>query len=140
MAPVKKDHAPLGSTFIGAWREHVGKRQEDAAAAAGISRTLLSKLESGETPYTQRTLEALARVYKCRPADMLLMHPERRIADRAEAIALLSRLAIVPPGFAESAYAMISSAWGQGAGQPPQTPAHDRQSAASHPHESEPSR
>lgn len=77
MAPVKKQNAPLGSTYLRAWRDHCGLDQDTAASAIGISRTLLSKMENGRSPYTQRTLEAAAQLYKCLPAQLLVNDPSR---------------------------------------------------------------
>ena len=45
--------------------------QEQLAEKVDIARSTLSKIETGESPYTQRTLEAMAEVLRCRPADLL---------------------------------------------------------------------
>lgn len=77
MAPVKKKKHPLQPTFLKAWRDKHELDQEDAAERAEISRTLLSKMENAKAPYTQRTLEALARIYECTPAQLLTQNPNR---------------------------------------------------------------
>lgn len=112
MAPVKKKHAPLGATYLAAWREHTTMNQDEIAEQAGISRTLLSKIEQGKSPYTQRTLEALARIYKCEPADLLSWHPVEKVAEEQAAARLLRRLALIPDGDELRAYAVLRSVWG----------------------------
>lgn len=97
-------------------------KQDEAAEKADISRTLLSKMETGDTPYTQRTLEALAAAYGTTPADLLSVHPVERISDKAAILAALRRLAIVPEGFEGNAYNLLTSAWSEAGAQSPQTP------------------
>lgn len=75
MAPVKKKLAPLGTTFLKEWREFNELNQDEAAARLDISRTLLSKIESGKSPYTQRHLEAAAAVYSCEPWELIAVNP-----------------------------------------------------------------
>lgn len=77
MAPVKKNFGQLGTSFLKEWREASGLDQDEIAERIGVSRTLLSKMENGKTPYTQRTLEAAARVYNCTPAQLLTQNPNR---------------------------------------------------------------
>lgn len=77
MAPVKKKKHPLQPTFLKAWRDKHDLGQEEAAERADISRTLLSKMENAKIPYNQRTLEALARIYECTPAQLLTQNPDR---------------------------------------------------------------
>lgn len=38
---------------------------------ANISRSTLSKIETSDSPYTQRTLEAMASALRCKPYDLL---------------------------------------------------------------------
>ena len=40
-----------------------------------MDRTNLSKLERGTYPYSQKTLEAAAKAYGCKPEDILLVNP-----------------------------------------------------------------
>lgn len=62
-------------TFLAEWREFNNLSQAKAAKRAGMSPANLSLLERGESNYTRKTLEALADVYGCRPADLLLYDP-----------------------------------------------------------------
>lgn len=71
MAPVKKEMLPLGKTFIAHWRTNAGMSQEELAEKINMSRSTLSKIETSDSPYTQRTLEAIAQALDCRPADLL---------------------------------------------------------------------
>lgn len=91
MAPVKKTHSPLGPTFLKEWREHRRLDQETAATQLNVSRTLLSKIEGQKSPYTQRHLEAAAKVYDCEPWELLAVNPMDKesfwpLFKRAEAI------------------------------------------------------
>jgi transcriptional regulator with XRE-family HTH domain len=68
-------------TFIRAWRKHrdltLAKLAERLAAELEIkiSEGQLSRIERGETPYSQDTLEALAAVLRCEPADLIMRDP-----------------------------------------------------------------
>src|ERR1700760_1436380 len=68
-------------TFIRAWRKH---RELTLAQLADrlsvelevqISEGQLSRIERGETPYSQDILEALAAVLRCEPADLIMRDP-----------------------------------------------------------------
>jgi transcriptional regulator with XRE-family HTH domain len=72
MAPVKKELAKLGRTYIAEWRDSRGLTQEALAERISMSRSTLSKIETSDSPYTQRTLEAIAAVLKCKPSDLLM--------------------------------------------------------------------
>ena len=72
MAPVKKELTELGRTYIAEWREHRGLTQEQLAERINMSRSALSKIETSGAPYTQRTLEAIARELGCSPHNLLL--------------------------------------------------------------------
>lgn len=61
--------------FLAEWRQYNNLTQAKAAELAGMSTANLSVLETGKSNYTRKTLEALARVYQCRPADLLLYDP-----------------------------------------------------------------
>jgi len=87
MAPIKKTQLPLGSTFLKAWREFAGLDQETAAEKLNVSRTLVSKIETGKSPYTQRTLEAAAKLYGASPAQLLAVDPN----DKSNLWALFER-------------------------------------------------
>lgn len=75
MAPVKKELRPLKRTFLKEWRDHAGMDQETAAARIDISRTLLSKIETAKSPYSQRIMEAAAEIYGCTPAQLIAVNP-----------------------------------------------------------------
>lgn len=68
-------------TFIRAWRRHrgltLGKLAERLSTELEItiSQGQLSRVERGETPYSQDILEALAAVLRCEPADLIVRDP-----------------------------------------------------------------
>lgn len=75
-------------TFLLEWREHRGLSQEVVAAALSMNKSTLSRMERGLTPYSQDRLEALAALYGCDPAELLIQHPREetnivKIWDRA---------------------------------------------------------
>ena len=75
MPPVKKTHPPLRPTFLQKWRRHRGLTQEQAAELLGFSAPIISRIESGKSPYTQRFIEIAADVYGCTPGDLLDTDP-----------------------------------------------------------------
>ena len=131
MAPVKKTHAPLQATFLAAWREHRKMNQDEAAAKIDVSRTLLSKMEQGKSPYSQRTLEGLARIYECEPADLLSRHPTKKAVDEKDVLALLRRIALIPEGDEWRAYGLLRNVWGEDAELPQQEHSRDQSQDAS---------
>jgi transcriptional regulator with XRE-family HTH domain len=68
-------------TFIRAWRKHrdltLGQISDRLATEleVEISEGQLSRIERGETPYSQDILEALAAVLRCEPADLIMRDP-----------------------------------------------------------------
>lgn len=66
-----REQASSGRAFLAEWRLSQNLTQPQVAALAGMSVSNLSQLENGRQNYTQKTLEALANVYRCRPADLL---------------------------------------------------------------------
>jgi len=68
-------------TFIRAWRKHrdltLGKLAERLSTELElqISEGQLSRIERGETPYSQDILEAVAAVLRCEPADLIMRDP-----------------------------------------------------------------
>jgi transcriptional regulator with XRE-family HTH domain len=66
MAPIEKLAAKLKTL-----RERRGLSQEDLAAAAGISRTYLARLETARQDPTLSTIEKLAKALKVKPPDLL---------------------------------------------------------------------
>lgn len=91
MAPTKKPKHRLDATYLASWREHLGLTQDEAAEKIGVSRSLLSKMETADSPYTQRTLEAAARAYGCAPFELLARDPADT-AGRGQLIHLLCEL------------------------------------------------
>jgi transcriptional regulator with XRE-family HTH domain len=73
---VQPKRCRFGNHFLRAWREYAQFTQKDVEKKAGIEQSALSKLETGKTPYDEEKLEALARLYRCRPADLLGPPPQ----------------------------------------------------------------
>ena len=51
-----------------------GLTQAEAAKAAGVSRTALSRWEAGKSSPTAETLVKLATIYKCAPGDFFTLY------------------------------------------------------------------
>jgi len=68
-------------TFIRAWRKHRDMNLEQAVERLELevgypySLAQLSRVERGETGYSQDLLEALATIYRCEPADLIMRDP-----------------------------------------------------------------
>jgi transcriptional regulator with XRE-family HTH domain len=68
-------------TYIRAWRKHRGLTLSKLAERLKVELELrisegqLSRIERGETPYSQDILEALAAVMRCEPADLIMRDP-----------------------------------------------------------------
>jgi transcriptional regulator with XRE-family HTH domain len=103
MAKRYKSSAPAGVHFLRHWREYRGLNQDQVAAAIGISKASVSRIENGITPYTQDTVEACARIFGCTVADLVSRPPtdgeglwaiwERlRTDDKRRAVAILRAL------------------------------------------------
>jgi transcriptional regulator with XRE-family HTH domain len=67
---------PRRRTFIKEWREFRGLSQEALGARLETSGSMISRIENGETPYTQDTLEALAYFLQTEPASLLMRNPK----------------------------------------------------------------
>jgi len=71
-----------GKTFIRAWRKHRDLNLEQAVERLELevgypySVAQLSRVERGETGYSQDVLEALATIYRCEPADLIMRDPD----------------------------------------------------------------
>lgn len=65
-----KSHA-----LLRAWRKSAGLSQEEAAPQLGIDRSQLVKVEQGKVRYTPELLENAAKLYGCRPGDLLNHDP-----------------------------------------------------------------
>lgn len=63
-------------TFIREWREFRGLSQEALGARLETSGGSISRIETGQQPYTQDTLEALAEALMTDPASLLMRNPK----------------------------------------------------------------
>lgn len=63
-------------TFLHEWRDSADMTLEVAAAEMGLSHSQLSRIERGHSPYSQRILEAAAKLYGCTPSDLLTRGPD----------------------------------------------------------------
>ncbi|QNQ62493.1 helix-turn-helix transcriptional regulator [Brucella sp. 6810] len=112
MAPITKPKPVLGKTYLTEWREFRGLNQSQAAEAANVSRTLLSKMENGHSPYLQQHIEALANLYGCSPAELIGRDPKSPFApirgDEA-IIAMLSRIEGLDQRGVEVAFSVIDT-------------------------------
>jgi transcriptional regulator with XRE-family HTH domain len=63
------------TTFIRQWREHRGYSQEKLGGFLDTSGSMISRIESGEVPYTQDVLEALAEALRTDVASLLMRDP-----------------------------------------------------------------
>ena len=75
MAPVSKPKRKLRRTFLKEWRDYRMLTQEQAAERLNVSRSLLSKIENAQSPYTQGFIEAAAEAYGCDVPDLLMRDP-----------------------------------------------------------------
>lgn len=62
-------------TFIKAWRLHRGLTQQEVADRLGTSKQSISRIEGGQQTYTQESLEGLATILDCSPADLISRDP-----------------------------------------------------------------
>lgn len=73
-------------TYIREWRQHRGLSLRQLAARLeyepggdpALSHVSIGRIERGEQPYSQGTLEMLASALGVEPADLLSVHPERK--------------------------------------------------------------
>jgi transcriptional regulator with XRE-family HTH domain len=61
--------------FIREWRKFRELTQEQLAERIGITKSYLSKIESGKKRYDQPFLEAAAVALRCEPADLIIRDP-----------------------------------------------------------------
>ncbi len=83
-------------TFIREWRHHRGLSQDRLVERVRehvetFSKSTLSRLELGQQPYTQSTLEALAWALGCQPQDLLMRRPD------SEAWSIMDTIEALPP-------------------------------------------
>lgn len=105
MARVLKQRQKLGRTFFKQWREHSNLTQEAAASRLDISRSMLSKIENGQQPYTQIQLELAAEAYGTDPASILMRNPK----DKAAPFAIANKLVGVTAAKREMIEAVIDT-------------------------------
>lgn len=80
-APTQKRE--LGRNYIREWRKHRGlsldrlvdRLTDPSAEDAFITKTSLSRIETGKQPYSQPLLEAIAVALDCTPADLIMRNP-----------------------------------------------------------------
>ena len=75
MPRIAKPRRPLQKTYLREWRDFRGLTQEQAAERLDISRTQLSRIESGKQPYNQGFIEAAAEAYGCTVPDLIVRDP-----------------------------------------------------------------
>lgn len=63
-------------TYLRQWRKHRGRTLEQVAEHLHMTHGQLSKIERGVQPYNQALIEALAELYMCEPADLLIRDPD----------------------------------------------------------------
>lgn len=61
--------------YIKEWRKFRGQTQEQFAERVGVTKSYVSKIESGKRRYDQPFLEAAAVVLQCAPADLIIRDP-----------------------------------------------------------------
>jgi transcriptional regulator with XRE-family HTH domain len=100
-----KKPGPRNRHFIGPWRRFRGLTQEQLGERIGMSKASISRIENGETPYTQDVLETLAIVLNTTPASLLAEDP------RAEdgAWQLLAKLRQFSPSEQRQALAILDA-------------------------------
>jgi transcriptional regulator with XRE-family HTH domain len=72
------------ANYVRSWREHRGLTQNQLAERIGMTHSQISRVESGNQQYTQKTLEKFARVLDCTVTDLLARPPEPKVAIGAE--------------------------------------------------------
>jgi transcriptional regulator with XRE-family HTH domain len=75
MPPRRRPKPTRHRTYLREWREFRNLTQQQAAERLEIEQSTLSRLERGESPYSQDFLERAAHVYMCEPADLLTRNP-----------------------------------------------------------------
>ena len=61
--------------FFREWREYRKLTQERAMERLGWSQPKISRIERGETPYSEDDLYAAAHAYQCTPTDLIEVNP-----------------------------------------------------------------
>lgn len=89
--------------FIGVWREHMGFSTEALCEVAGISQSQVSRLETGRSAYSWKSIQAIAVAYKITPAELIGRDPK----DPNDIWALSKMLRALPPDTRETLAAVI---------------------------------
>lgn len=77
--PIKiTSNAPRRKHFIKDWRKFRGMTQGGVAAKLDTTKASISRIELGEQPYTQDSLEGLANALNCSVSDLLTRHPKMK--------------------------------------------------------------
>lgn len=71
---MSKTHRPH---HLRAWRKRADMTLVQVSEQVNLTHSQLSKIERGKEPYNQKLLEALAAIYECEVADLLLRDPEQ---------------------------------------------------------------
>lgn len=127
--------------FFRKWREARFPNQADAMEALGWSQSKISRLENGETPYSQDDLELAAEVYGCSVADLLTRPPEAvegPVASTEGIEALLRKIAGLSEQNIAVLLGVITGFQTTNAGSPSHSQSGDRSEPASRPHGSAP--
>jgi transcriptional regulator with XRE-family HTH domain len=69
---------PFKPTYIRAWRKERGMTMMELAEKAGMHQGHLSKLERGLMPYTQQSLERVAKALRVTPGALIDASPSRK--------------------------------------------------------------
>jgi transcriptional regulator with XRE-family HTH domain len=75
MPPVPKPKRHRTKHFFKEWREYRELTQDRAIERLGWSQSKISRLEAGQTPYSQDDLEAAAVAYRCSVTDLITVNP-----------------------------------------------------------------
>jgi len=77
------DGQPRTPQFMRAWRVYRTMTQLEVAERLGTTETSIGRIELGDQPYTQESIEAIARVLRCRVIDLLKGPPKRMCSGKA---------------------------------------------------------
>ena len=128
--------------FFRKWREAKFPNQADAMEALGWSQSKISRLENGETPYSQDDLELAAEVYGCTAADILTRSPDvstSKMSTSADIEAHLRKIDGLTDQNIATLVGVITGFRGANAGSPSHIQSRDQSGSASRRHEPEPS-
>ena len=75
MAPVSRPAFARRPTFFKEWRETTGMNQYQAAERIGVEPSTLSRIETGDSNYSEFILSRMSDVYGCNPSDLIGWNP-----------------------------------------------------------------